>query len=453
MTIIDGEVFFVREKQPTAMSPAAAAASAQPRSLAFATLEMKARQLDLMAAPDRRYAIVGASLHPVDAPDIDRGTVLVEGDKILAVGANVEVPAGIKTIDATGLHVYPGLIDAGTVLGLIEIGRVRETHDYQEAGLFQPDLRAGVAINPDSELIPVTRAGGITAALIRPTGGIICGQTSLIKLDGWTVPEMVLAFEAGLQIDWPGGKDNQPRIDQLRDFLNEGRTYAKLKKAAEESKSPPPIRDPRYEALAPYLRGEKRIFVEANSRKDIAEALLFTEKEGLKIVITGAMDAWKLAEELKKRETPVIVGAVMSGPHEEYDPFDTAYANPGRLHEAGVLFCIRSNATSTAGFSASNSRNAPFEAAQAVAYGLPEAEALKAVTLNAAKILQADDRMGSLTPGKLANLIITDGSPLQESTQYKAIFVAGKPYAPESRHTRLYEKYRGRLHEVQQRAK
>jgi imidazolonepropionase-like amidohydrolase len=448
MTIIDGEVFFVREKQPSAMSDAAASASAHPAELVFASPEIRTRQLELSVAPDRRYAIVGATVHPVDAADIELGTVLIHGDKIVAVGAGIDVPPGTKTIDATGLHVYPGLIDAGTVLGLIEIGRAQETHDFQETGLFQPDLRAGVAVNPDSELIPVTRAGGITAALIRPTGGIICGQTSLVKLDGWTVPEMVLSLEAGLQIDWPGGNDNQPRVDQLRDFLAEGRTYAKLKKAAEESRTDPPIRDPRYESLAPYLRGEKRIFVEAGSRKEIVEALLFAEKEGLKIVITGGADAWKLAVELKKRDVPVIVGAVMSSPHESYDPFDAAYANAGRLYEAGVVFAIRSNARSTAGFSASNSRNAPFEAAQAVAYGLPEAEALKAVTLNAAKILQVDDRLGSLTAGKLANLVISDGSPLQESTQYKAIFVAGKPYAAESRHTRLYEKYRRRLHEV-----
>ncbi|MBS0262190.1 MAG: amidohydrolase family protein, partial [Planctomycetes bacterium] len=448
MTLIEGEPYFIREKQPSAMSAAAAAASAQPRPLTFASPEIRAKTVDLTPAPDRRYAIVGGTVHPVDQPDIERGTVLVHGDKIVAVGNNVEVPAGTKTIDATGLHVYPGLIDAGTVLGLIEIGKVQETHDYAEAGLFQPDLRAGVAINPDSELIPVTRAGGITAALVRPAGGIICGQVSIMKPDGWTVPEMVLSYEAGLQIDWPGEKDNQPRIDQLKEFLNEGRTYLKLQKAAAEAKTPAPIKDPRYEALGPYLDGKKPIFVQANTRKEIAESLLFAEQEKLKIVITGGLDAWKLAAELKKREVPVIVSAVMSRPLEDYDPFDAPYANPGRLHEAGVLFAIHSNATSTAGYSASNSRNAPFEAAQAVAYGLPEAEGLKAVTLNAAKILQMDHQMGSLTAGKLANILISDGSPLQETTQYKAIIVSGKAYAPESRHTKLYDKYRARLHEV-----
>jgi imidazolonepropionase-like amidohydrolase len=451
MTLIEGEPFFVRAKQPSAMSATAATSAGQPRAFVFPTSEIRAKELDLTVAPDRRYAIVGATVHPIDGPDIDQGTVLIHGDKIVAVGTGIDVPSGTKSIDAAGLHVYPGLIDAGSVLGLSEIGKVRETHDYQEAGLFQPDLRAGVAINPDSELIPVSRAGGITTALVRPTGGIICGQVSLIKLDGWTAPELILSLEAGLQFDWPGGKDNQPRVEQLRDFLSEARTYARLKKAAAEGQTVPPIRDPRYEALDPYLKGEKRIFVEANSRRDIAESLLFAETEKLKIVITGGADAWKLADELKKRDIPVIIGAVLAKPHEEYDPFDACYANPGRLYEAGVLFAIRSNGSSTAGFNASNSRNTPFEAAQAVAYGLPEGEALKSVTLNAAKILHVDEMLGSLTAGKLANLVITDGSPLQETTQYKAIFVAGNPYSAQSRHTRLYEKYRGRLHEVRAR--
>jgi imidazolonepropionase-like amidohydrolase len=398
----------------------------------------------LTPAPNRRYALTGATLHPVDAADIAGGTLLIDGDRIAALGTNVEIPAEVKKLDATGLHVYPGLIDAGTVLGLIEIGMVRETHDFQEAGQIQPDLRAGISINPDSELIPVTRAGGVTAALIRPTGGLIAGQASLAKLEGWTVPEMILELELGLQIEWPAGNDPGPQIDLLKEFFAEARAYETLRKSPDSG----PIRDPRYEAMLPYLRGEKRVFVEANSRRQIAEALLFAEQEKLKIILTGAADAWKLAAEIKKRETPVIVGSVMARPREDYDPLDASYANPGRLFEAGVQFCIRSNGMSTAGFSASNSRNMPFEAARAVAYGLPESEALKSVTLYPARILGVEDRMGTLTAGKLANLVVTDGSPLLQSTQYKAIFIAGKPHAAASRHTRLYEKYRERLREV-----
>ena len=445
-TIIDGDVYFIRDRQPSTMSGASAAATGQPgNNLPLPSSEIRERKVDVTTAASGRYALVGGTIHPVDGPDVVGGTLLIDGNRIAALGSDVTVPEDAKRLDISGLHIYPGMIDAGTVLGLIEIGKVRETHDYNEAGLFQPDLRAGVAVNPDSELIPVTRAGGITATLVRPTGGIISGQASLMKLDGWTVPEMVLDFEAGLYIDWPSGNDNQGRIDQLRDFLNEGRTYFRLKQTSAEAKVDAPIQDPRYESLIPYLKGEKRIFIEANSRKEIAEALLFAEKEKLQITISGGADAWKLAEELKKRNIPVIVGAVMAKPFGDFDPFDASYANPGRLHEAGVSFCIRSNASSTAGFSASNSRNAPFEAAQAVAYGLPEAEGLKSVTLYPARILGVEDRMGSLTTGKLANLLITDGSPLQPATKYKAIFVSGKPYAPESRHTRLYEKYRGRL--------
>jgi imidazolonepropionase-like amidohydrolase len=449
MSLIEGEVYFVREKQPSAMSEKAALASAHPRPLVLPPREIREKRLDLTRSPEGRYAIVGGTIHPVEGPDIEQGTLLIDAGTISAIGSSIEVPVGTRIVDASGLHVYPGLIDTGTVLGLTEIGAVRETHDYQESGRFQPDLRAGVAINPDSELIPVTRSGGITASLVRPVGGIIAGQASLIKLDGWTVPEMVLDYEAGLQINWPGGNDNTARVDQLRDFLVEARLYHKVKKAANEAQTTPPVPDPRYESLGPYLRGEKRIFVEANSRKEIVEALQFAEKEDLKIVITGAEEAWKIASELKKRDTPVVIGAVMARPFTEYDPFDAQYANPGRLHEAGVLFAVRSVGSTTAGFSASNSRNAPFEAGMAVAYGLPEEEALKAVTLNAARILQVDDRLGSLAPGKMANVIICDGSPLQQTTEYKGIFVAGKPYAPESRHTRLYEKYRGRLHEIQ----
>ena len=437
-TIIDGEIYFTRADQPSAMSAAAAKASATPAPLVFPSGEIRGRTLDLSTSPSKRYALVGATLHPIDAPRIEGGTLLVDAGKIVALGKQVDVPADARVLDLKGLHVYPGLIDTGTTLGLTEIGKVKETSDYSESGQLQPDLRAGVAVNPDSELIPAARAGGVTTALVRPTGGTIAGQASLIQLAGWTAPEMVLDYEAGLQINFPGSKT---QLKELTNFFDEARQYLKLVDAAKKENKPAPISDPRLEALKPYLDGTKPVFVEANSHKQIAGALLLAEEQKLKVVITGGVDAWKLAGELKKRDVPVLVGPVMQRPAAEYDPFDAPYANAGLLHEAGVRFAIRSN-------SASNSRNAPFEAAMAVAYGLPRDVGLRAVTLSAAELLGIDKQVGSLTAGKRANLIITDGSPLQQSTQIKGVFIAGRPFEPTSRQTRFYERYRQRVLEA-----
>jgi imidazolonepropionase-like amidohydrolase len=433
-TLIDGEVYFDRNTQPSAMTAAAAARTPATRPFALAAPELRSRVVSFPESTSGQYALVGATLHPVDAADIENGTLLIAGDRITAIGRDIAVPAEATPIDVRGLHIYPGLIDAGTTLGLVEIGKVGETHDYHESGLLQPDLRAGVAVNPDSELLPVARAGGITTVLVQPTGGVISGQCSLMQLAGWTVPEMTVQLEAGLHLNWPGKEQHE----QLKEFVKQARTYYKVRGEAKADDPGRPLPDPRFEALRPYLTGNQPILVEANARKDIAEALQFAEDEKLRIIITGGADAWRLADELKKRNVPVIVGPVMRKPTNDYDPFDAPYANPGRLHEAGVSFCIRSN-------NASNSRNAPFEAAMAVAYGLPEDEGLKSVTLHAARILGVESQLGSLTPGKRANLIVTDGSPLQPSTRIKGTFIAGRPYAPESRQSRFYDKYRARL--------
>ncbi|HUG89432.1 MAG TPA: amidohydrolase family protein [Planctomycetaceae bacterium] len=442
-TLIEGEVYFSRRHAPTAMSAEAAARSASPPPLVFPPAEIRQRKLDLAESPTGRYAIVGATLYPVDAPVIPVGTIVIDGGRIAAIGPieQVSVPGDAKAIDGAGLHVTPGFIDAGTTLGLVEIGKVRETHDYAESGSLQPDLRAGVGLNPDSELIPVARAGGITTVLVRPTGGIISGQASLARLAGWTAPEMVLDYEAALVINWASGERGKDRQDELRRFLDEGRLYDRLRTEAEREGRRAPIADPRLEALRPYLNRHKPVLIEADSRREIAEALLFAETEKLRIIIGGGTDAWKLADELKARDVPVIVGPVMRAPIESYDPFDAPYANPGRLFEAGVRFCIRSN-------NASNSRNAPFEAAMAVAHGLPEHEALRAVTLSAAEILGFADQAGSLTPGKQADLIIADGTPLWQTTQIKGAFVAGRPFNAETRQTRFYDRYRQRLEEL-----
>lgn len=433
-TIIEGEIRFQRDKQPTAMTKVGQDRSAKAPALVLAADEVRARKLDLPKNTENMgFAIIGATIHPVDRPDIPNGSVVVRNGKIESVTEGPGIPADVQVIDATGMHVYPGLIDAGTTLGIAEIELVEVTQDASEIGHFQPDLRAGIAVNVESELVEVARAGGITSAFLRPQGGIIAGQCSLIQTAGWTPEEMVRNYTAALSLNWPSDEKDHQRLQR---FVKECRLYDAARSAKETANAT--LRDPRYEAMRPYINGKKRIFVEAHSRQQIAEALLWAEEEKLKIVITGGTDAWKLAPELKARKVPVIVGPVMRSPVETWDPYDASYANPGRLFEAGVQFCIRSD-------NASNSRNAPLEAARAVAFGLPEAEALKSVTLNAARLLGIDKECGSITAGKRADLIITDGSPLQTTTQIKATVVGGRPFAPESRQTRLYEKYRARL--------
>jgi imidazolonepropionase-like amidohydrolase len=457
-TLIAGEVYFTRDKQPSAMSANAAAASAKPAELKLPKAEERVPSIDLNPAKSPRYAIVGATVHPVDADDIANGVVLIDAGKIAAVGPqSLPIPEGYALLAANGLHVYPGLIDAGTSVGLIEISKVRETSDLSEIGQFQADLRAGIAVNPDSELIPVARAGGITTTLCLPAGGgnmtshghvhgpIIAGQVSMVQFAGWTMPEMVFNMEAGLHLLWPTGRDRKQSIEELKRHLVAARLYDAAKTAeAEAAKNGPQagsttlLVDPRYEALRPYLRGERPVYVEAETKQEIVEVLHFARQEKLKVVLCGAIDAWKVADQIKAAGVSVIVGPVMRKPQEEYDPFDAPYANAGRLQEAGVKFCFRSD-------TASNSRNVPFEAAMSVAYGLPEQVALKGVTLTSAEILGVADRMGSLTAGKWANAIITDGSPLQETTQIKGILIQGQPFAPESRQTKFYDKYRARL--------
>ncbi|MGH7200011.1 MAG: amidohydrolase family protein, partial [Planctomycetaceae bacterium] len=221
MTLIEGDIYFSRKNAPTAMTDAMKQRSARAPELSFPSQQARSKTLDLDEAAGGKYAIVGAMLHVVDGPAIENGVVIIENGKITQVGIGeaIAVPSDAKVIDADGLHVAPGFIDAGTTLGLTEIGKVRETQDYSEGGLFQPDLRAGIALNRDSELIPAARAGGITTILIRPTGGVIAGQSSLARLEGWTTEEMVLDYETGLQINWPGGKDKEKRLEQLRELF------------------------------------------------------------------------------------------------------------------------------------------------------------------------------------------------------------------------------------------
>jgi imidazolonepropionase-like amidohydrolase len=441
MTLVDGEVAFQRGKS---LKPADYAQTGPTKTPA---------RFDLPKQLGSTYAIHGAVVHPVTGPP-QRADILVRDGKITQVGS---FPNSGPSIKATDLHVYPGMIDAGTVLGLAELESARETQDYHEGGDFQPDLRASIAVNPDSELIPVTRANGVLAVVTRPTGSVIAGQGALINLAGWVPREMVIVDPIALHVEFPSGtpffsifdptvspmsrglarKQRDDKVRKLKELFQQALAYDAGRTAAPKST----LANPRLDALVPYAKGEKPVVIQAQRQADISEALKLAEELKLKMVLSGATDAWKVADELKRRDVPVIVGPTMAMPQESEDPFDAPYANAAKLHAAGVRYCIRSEG-------ASNARNLPYQAAMAVSYGLPPDEGLKAVTLYPAQILGVADQLGSIEAGKRAHLVITNGDMLQASTQVVAIAIDGKMMLPESKQTKLYDRYRQRLKEV-----
>ncbi len=466
MVLVDGEVRFQRKEPGGKMNTRSGDHSTVP----LASVEARAKTIEIPRDPKAAYAIVGAKIHHVSAAAIDNGVLVLEQGKILAVGGpDTPIPAGFKSIDARGLDVWPGMIDAGTYIGLTEIGSLNETNDYSDSATIEPELTASSALHPDSELIPVTRANGILSAYVHPSGGIINGQGCVIDLNGWTPSEMVLTDRVALDIKTPsrgigdvfgfnrpdleegggaGGNDRArtEQIDRIKQAFKDAIAYDKLVAESIAKKAPAPAPDPRLAALAAYAKGEKPVIFAADYRGEILDAIELAKDLKIKAIISGGLEAWKVSKELKDAGVPVLIGGTMRLPLRSTDPYDAPYANPARLYDAGVTFAIRSGARgpnmATAG------RNLPYEAAMAVAFGLSEDEAVKAVTLYPARILGISDRLGSLEPGKRANVVITAGHLLQPTTDVKYLFIGGKPVKPESRHTRLYDKYRARLAEV-----
>lgn len=465
LTLIDGEVCFRREK--------AGRLAARPGDHSKMPIDLLESPPDplppIPTAANGTYALVGATVHPVGKPEIPKGVVIVSNGTIQSVGGvETPIPAGAVSIDLAGRDLWPGMIDAGGAVGILEIGSIRETQDGADSASFQPELRTAVAINPESELIPVTRLAGVLATLIQPRGGTIAGQACVANLAGWVPPEMVIAEEAVLCINIPH-KLSEERIRQiavtnpgireqvdkrkelmekLADQFRKALAFESIVKEARSRGTMPPS-DPRLEALIPYAKGERPVLFRANSRAEILDALQLIKDLKLKGIIGGGADAWKVAGAIKEAGVPVILEGTLKLPAGEYDPYDSPYAAPAKLKAAGIPFAIRSAGSGTGSDEATSSRNLPFEAATAVAYGLDEASALEAVTLSPARILGVEGKLGSIEPGKLANLVITTGHLLQPTARMDAYFIAGKPLAPESKHTRLFEKYSRRLSEVQ----
>ncbi|MFN8003042.1 MAG: amidohydrolase family protein [Acidobacteriota bacterium] len=428
--------------------------------LAVAALFLKAIPATVVNAQQNAavtvYAIRNAKIVTVSGQTIDRGTVVIRDGKIAEVGASVAIPKNAKIIEGQGLSVYPGLIDSGTTLGLTEIGSIQETQDITELGDFNPHMRAIVAVQMHSELIPVSRANGVTTVITHPGGRLVSGQAALINLDGFTWQDMAVKASAAMAMEYPraprgrfaafvqgdaSANLNQQRDRQLaalRQKLEDAQLYAKAKDARATDKSLPAApRDFVLEALIPVIKGEMPVLMLANSEREIRGAVELADKYKLKLIIRGADEAWKVAPLLKEKNVPVIIGPVTDLPNNEDDAYDINYAHAAKLHQAGVRFAFQTN-------DAAYVRNLPYQAGTAAAFGLPKEEALKAVTLYPAQIFGVDKMVGSIETGKLANLIVTDGDPLEFKTNVKHMFIAGKPVDLSSRHSKLYDKFKDR---------
>jgi imidazolonepropionase-like amidohydrolase len=399
-------------------------------------------------------ALQGATIHTVTNGVIENGTVLFENGVIAAVGVDVTIPSGARVVDVSGKHIYPGLIDAYTTVGISEIGAVDMSNDVREVGDFNPNINAELAVNGESRHIGTSRSAGVLTALTTPAGGLISGMSSALALEGWTWEEMSLESAAALNVNWPdpnprrrgfggfgGFGQNQgdrptysERVQQLKDFFAEARAYRDAIAAGEEVRT-----DSRYQAMIPALNGDIPVVVAADGVAQINDAITWATEEGLRLVIRGGNDAIHVADRLRAEQIPVILTTTMDAPDRDDEGYDVAYRRAADLYEAGVKFAI------SGGSSALYTDRLGYEAGVAVAFGLPEDEAVKAVTINPAEFLGLDDRIGSIEPGKQATLLITTGTPINMTSDIEQAYIQGRELDMTDIQKFFFEKYMKKL--------
>lgn len=441
MTLIEGEPYFERKD----------AFHVDPRSAASPIVEGRPYEVDAprLNPNAKSYLITNATVHPISGPELKNSTVLIEDGKIRAVGAKVEAGPGTIRVDGRGLHVWPGMIDAGSQLGLVEIGQVPSATDASENGEYQPDLLAVTAVNPESIQFPKVRYNGVTSAVINPSAGVVSGQPGLVSTLGTTMPAMQLVPSLGLDVNIPEGiptrfrafippaefeKAEQGLKDRrraVREFFEGAKRYLEAKGASTDIK---------LEAIRPCMEGKRSVFFHANGEDAIRWSLATAKALNLRPVIVGGLEAWKVSALIKASGAAVIatppVGQCPDSdqPNGDFDPYDAPLAYGTSLADAGIPFAFASGSWDTA-------MNLPYRVGRMCAFGLSHEAAMRALTLGAAKILGVDDRLGSLDAGKVADVIVTDGDPLEVTTHLRYLFISGKPVTLESRYTDLYRKY------------
>jgi imidazolonepropionase-like amidohydrolase len=428
--------------------------------------------LQAPSATAETLLLTGATVHTISGETFSPGQVLLKDNQIVAVGKTV--PAnGAKTIDLSGQHLYPGMIALDSMLGLMEIGAVRATQDSTEVGDFTPDVESWIAVNPDSELIPVTRANGIAYFEPVPQGGLVSGQSGLVAVEGWTSEQRTFKKPIALHLFWPamtldltpreggggrrpGGrgagegqksledqaKDRRAKLRELGDFFDEAKAYAKARATAPSQQTPRSAElVPAWEAMLPYVRGDLPITIHADEIRQIKTAVEWATTNHYKMILAGGRDAWMAADLLASNKVPVIYEATYELPSRDSESYDVHFKAPQVLHKAGVQVAFGLPLESMSG---PNTRNLPYEAAQAMAFGLPEDEALKGLMLYPAQFAGVADRLGSIEPGKEATLLASDGDILDIRSNVKHLWVDGKEVNLDSRHTKLYDKYKDR---------
>lgn len=398
-------------------------------------------------------ALRGATIHTVTNGVIENGTIVFENGVITAVGTDVTIPSAARVVDVSGKHIYPGLIDAYTTVGISEIGAVDMSNDVREVGDFNPNIRAELAVNAESRHIGTSRSAGVLTAITTPAGGLVPGMSSAMALEGWTWEEMSMKGAAALNVNWPdpnprwrawGGGQNQEdrptyseRVQELKDFFAEARAYRDAVAAGEEIRT-----DSRLAAMIPALNRDIPVIVSADGAAQINDAITWGAAEGLRLVIRGGNDAVHVADRLVAEQVPVILTSTMDSPERAHEGYDAAYRRAAELYEAGVKFAI------SGGSSALYTDRLGYEAGVAVAFGLPEEEAVKAVTINAAQILGLDDRIGSLERGKQATLLITTGTPINMTSDIEQAYIQGRELDMNDIQKHFFEKYMQKLRQV-----